>query len=368
MKFYSNRPSIPDAADYQNMVRSIFDSGFLTNFGQCHNELLRKLKIVFKTENLALGNNATTALACVIRALTDKQKTKVITTPFTFSATCHSIVWANKNPVFVDIEEKGFNLCPVAVENAIDDDTAAIIPVHCYGLPCKLEEFDKISKRYKVPIIYDAAHTFGVEYQKASLLAQGSAAVVSTHATKAFNTAEGAIVYFQDEKNCSYFNSMTNFGIDASGQTSSLGLNGKLSELHAALGLLNLKNFSTNVAQRRKLWDVYNSIFLCDKRLKIIELNNDLKFNFGYYPLTILDQSINIDKVICTLANDDIVVRKYFSPLLNHTQVFANCEVIGSLKNAEKLENQVLCLPIHEDYLPYAQFIAEKVTISLNNS
>ena len=161
---------------------------------------------------------------------------------------------------------------------------------------------------------------------------------------------------------------MTNFGIDANGETSSLGLNGKLSELHAALGLLNLENFPINVAQRHKLWNAYNGSFRGDSRLQIIELQDNLKFNFGYYPLTILDRSINIDKVIGTLADDDILVRKYFSPLLNYTKVFNDCNVIGNLGNAEKLNNKVLCLPIHEDYLPHAQFIAEKVKLSLNNS
>lgn len=367
MKFFSNRPSIPDTTDYQNLTQSIFDSGFLTNFGRYHNELLSKLKAVFKTENLALCNNATTALACVIRSLTDGQKTEVITTPFTFSATSHSIIWANKKPVFVDIEEDGFNLCPSAVENAIGDDTAAIVPVHCYGFPCDLQKFDQISKQYKIPIIYDAAHSFGVIHQEESLVTQGSAAVVSTHATKAFNTAEGAIVYFKDEKNCSHFTSMTNFGIDSNGETSSLGLNAKLSELHAALGLLNLENFSTNVVKRHHLWDAYNNTFRGDSRLQIIELKDDLKFNFGYYPLTILDRSINVDKVIRTLAESDIVVRKYFSPLLHQTKAFADCKVVGNLKNAKKLNNKILCLPIHEDYLPHAHFISEKVKLSLNN-
>lgn len=367
MKFYSNKPSIPDAADYNTLAQSIFDSGFLTNFGQYHNELLSNLKKKFQNENLALCNNATTALACVIRSITNEQKTSVITTPFTFSATCHSIIWANKKPVFVDIEENGFNLCPNAVENAIDNDTAAIVPVHCYGFPCNLSKFEQISEHYKIPIIYDSAHTFGVEYRNTSLVTQGAASVVSTHATKAFNTAEGAIVYFQNKEHCSHFSSMTNFGIDSNGETSSLGLNAKLSELHAALGLLNLENFSMNVLKRHKLSEAYNSIFRGNSRVQIIELEDDLKFNFGYYPLTILDRSINIDNVIRTLADSDIVVRKYFSPLLNQTKAFADFKVVGKLKNAEKLNNKVLCLPIHEDYLPHAQFITEKVRASLNN-
>jgi dTDP-4-amino-4,6-dideoxy-D-glucose transaminase len=366
MKFYSNKPSIPNAADYNTLIESIFDSGFLTNFGQCHTELISKLRTTFQTENLALCNNATTALTCVIRSITDEKKTKVITTPFTFSATCHSIIWANKTPVFVDIEENGFNLCPSAVESAIDNDTAAIVPVHCYGFPCQLQKFDEISERYNIPIIYDAAHTFGIEYQKKSLVAQGSAAVVSTHATKAFNTAEGAIVYFHDEKHCSHFTSMTNFGIDSNGETSSLGLNAKLSELHAALGLLNLENFPKNVVKRHQLWDAYNSAFGGDSRLKIIELQEDLKFNFGYYPLTVIDPTVNIDNVISNLLDNDIIVRKYFSPILNRTKAFADCKVVGKLKNAEKLNDKVLCLPIHEDYLPHAQFIAEKVKRSFD--
>lgn len=365
MKFYSNKPSIPKIEDYQQLVGSIFDSGFLTNFGQYHNKLLEKLKLKFDSKNVALCNNATTALACVIRSITDQNKTNVITTPFTFSATCHSIIWANKKPVFVDIEDDGFNLCPEAVENAIDNETAAIVPVHCYGLPCQLQKFERISDRYNIPIIYDAAQAFGVKYHNKSLITNGAASVVSTHATKVFNTAEGAIVYFRDGEKCSQFTSMTNFGIDKDGKTSILGLNGKLSELHAALGLLNLETFRKNIKQRQKLWDHYNTAFGKDDRLKIVELDPNIVFNFGYYPLTILDNTIQVDKVIAGLAQKQIIARKYFSPILNNAGTFKESNVVGELKNANSVNNRVLCLPIHESYLPHAQFLITEIKRSL---
>lgn len=367
MKFYSNKPSIPKTEEYQQLVGSIFDSGFLTNFGKYHNQLLEKLKLKFNSKNIALCNNATTALACVIRSITDQNKTKVITTPFTFSATCHSIVWANKRPVFVDIEDDGFNLCPEAVENAIDSDTAAIVPVHCYGLPCKLEKFDQISDRYNIPIIYDAAHAFGVRYQNKSLVTNGSASVVSTHATKAFNTAEGAIVYFRQDEKCRQFTSMTNFGICENGETSMLGLNGKLSELHSALGVLNLEYFKKNIKQRKKLWSHYSAALGNDDRLKIVDLDPNIEFNFGYYPLTILDNTIQVDEVIAGLAEKQIIARKYFSPILNHTGTFKESKVVGDLKNANSCNNRVLCLPIHESYLPHAQFLITELKRSLLN-
>ena len=365
MIFYSNKPSVPKTEDYQRLVESIFDSGFLTNFGQYHNALLEKLKRKLDTKNIALCNNATTALACVIRSISDPKKSDIITTPFTFSATCHSIIWANKKPVFVDVEDNGFNLCPKAVENAIDKNTAAIVPVHCYGIPCNLDKFDDISVRYNIPIIYDAAHAFGVKYGDKSLVANGSASVVSTHATKAFNTAEGALVYFREDEKCSQFASMTNFGIDENGETSTLGLNGKLSELHAALGVANLETFEKNIEKRQKLWNHYSTAFRSDDRIQLIELDSNLRFNFGYCPLTILDDTIRVDRVIAKLAESKIIARKYFSPILNNTSTFKESKVAGNLKNAKHLNNRVLCLPIHESYLPHAEFLISEIKRAL---
>jgi len=367
MKFYSNKPSIPKLEDYQKLVGSIFESGFLTNFGKHHSDLLEKLKQKLNSKNIALCNNATTALACVIRSITDPNKTNVITTPFTFSATCHSIIWANKKPVFVDIEEDGFNLCPKAVEDAIDNQTAAIIPVHCYGLPCNIAKFSSISDRYNIPIIYDAAHAFGVKCQNNSLITNGAASVVSTHATKAFNTAEGAIVYFDESVKCSEFTNITNFGIDKNGETTTFGLNGKLSELHAALGVLNLENFENNIKDRQMLWTHYSTAFEKDERIKIVDLDPNIEFNFGYYPLTILDDTIQVANVIDKLAEQKIIARKYFSPILNKTKTFKDCKVIGELKNANNLNNRVLCLPIHESYLPHSQFLITELKRSLLN-
>lgn len=367
MKFYSNKPSIPKSEDYQQLVEHIFDSGFLTNFGQYHDTLLEKLKLKLNSKNIALCSSATTALACVIRSITDLDKPNVITTPFTFSATCHSIIWANKKPVFVDIEDNGFNLCPEAVENAIDNETAAIVPVHCYGLPCNLQKFNEISVRHNIPIIYDAAHAFGVKYKNKSLVTNGSASVVSTHATKAFNTAEGAIVYCREDQMCTKFTSMTNFGIDKNGETSILGLNGKLSELHAALGVLNLETFEKNIKQRQKLWNHYNTALGSDSRLQLVDLDPNIGFNFGYYPLTILDNTIQVDKVIAGLAEKQIIARKYFSPILNKLETFKDTKDVDDLKNANRLNNRVLCLPIHESYLSHAEFLITELKRSLLN-
>ena len=180
IKLIVNRPSLPPWSEFEELAKEIWDSGYLTNFGMVHNKLLNNLEIMFRTPNIALCNNCTNGLIGAIKIIALPEKKKVITTPFTFAATAHSIIWADKEPVFVDIGKEGFCISPETVEPAIDSNTSAILPVHCYGLPCDIEGFSKLSRKTGIPVIYDAAHAFGVEVNGKSLISEGSASIVST--------------------------------------------------------------------------------------------------------------------------------------------------------------------------------------------
>lgn len=360
-----NRPSLPSWSEFAELAEEIWVSGQLTNFGPVHNKLLRNLELMFMTENIALCNNCTTGLIGAIKITALPKKKKVITTPFTFAATAHSIIWADKQPVFVDIGNNGFCITPETVEPAIDFDTSAILPVHCYGLPCDIEGFSKLSCETGIPVIYDAAHAFGVEVNGDSLISKGSASIVSTHATKAFNTIEGGIAYFFDDRQLRAFSAMTNFGI-SKGVADQLGFNGKLSEIHAAVGLLSLKHFSQRVMQRSKIWDYYTEVFSEIDTVETVEIPNRVKLNYAYYPVKIINQNIDLDDLIRKLAAKNIIVRKYFSELLIDMPSFKDSLIVGTLDNATALRNRIICLPIHESYLSHKELIATEFLAAVN--
>ena len=364
MKLIVNRPSLPSWSEFEEIAKEIWDSGYLTNFGTVHNTLLRNLELLFRTENIALCNNCTNGLMGANKIIALPKKKRVITTPFTFAATAHSIIWANKEPVFVDSSKEGFCISPETVEPAIDSNTSAILPVHCYGLPCDIEGFSKLSSKTGIPVIYDAAHAFGVEVNGKNLISEGSASIVSTHATKAFNTVEGGIAYFSDDKQLQRFTSMTNFGINR-GVTDQLGFNGKLSELHAAVGLLSLKQFSQRVTERSKVWNYYDKFF---SEIDIVETSiipHGVKLNYAYYPVKIINRNIDLDDLVRKLAAKDIIVRKYFSELLTKMPFFKDSMIIGTLDNAAALSERILCLPIHENYVSHMDFIASEFIAAL---
>ena len=350
MKYITSKPSMPSHEDFCKISEIIWQSGHFTNFGPIHGKYLHGLKNYFKCRNLALANNATTALAGAITLLALRGKKNIITSPFTFSATADAIVAAKKNPVFVDVGYNDFNINPGAVMDVIDENTSAIMPVHCYGYPCDVEGFNKISKETGIPIIYDAAHAFGVSQNRKHLLLNGDASVISTHATKAFNSIEGAVVYFSDNKNIQKFEEFTNFGI-SDGQVNLPGLNGKLSELHAAVGLLNLDRFEEVYQQRKIICESYDRAFSSNNNLALYQPGQRVKLNFGYYPLVIRSPELNAKQLVKELAEKDVYVRAYFDPTLDEMPAFAKYTRGVPLKNLESLKNNVICLPTHEDYV-----------------
>jgi dTDP-4-amino-4,6-dideoxygalactose transaminase len=368
MKFITNKPSLPDFDNFIETAREIWGNSIVTNFGEFHERYLLDLKRLLNNQNVALACNATTALTATIKLVSHKKRQNVITTAFTFAATANSIIAAGKKPVFVDIKRNSFNLCPEAVRRAIDENTAAIMPVHCYGLPCDVAGFSEISRTTGIPIIYDAAHAFGVKKNGNSILNFGSASIASTHATKVFNSIEGGVAVFNRPEVCEDFINFTNFGIRSDGVINFSGFNGKMSELHAVVGWLNLANFSKVRELRQNIWQKYNEAFTWVKHFKTPITPKGVELNFGYYPLKIEAKTFNIKNFCKLLEQNDVFTRQYFSPILTTMPAFSEYQIFGELDNAMALNGKIICLPIHEDYEPHIDQIISIVHDSASSS
>lgn len=254
---YVAQPSLPPLDELTPYLRDIWESKKITNGGDFHGRLEVELNDYLGIDNLSLFSNGTIALMLALKAL--GLDGEVITTPFSFVATSHAIVWCGLTPVFVDIDSNDFNIDPLKIEAAITEKTVAILAVHCYGTPCKYDEIDKISKKYNLKVIYDAAHAFGVMDNFGSILSHGDLSVLSFHATKVFNTFEGGAIVSPTSELKGKVDKLKNFGFQNEVEVDSVGINGKMSEFNAALGLLQLKYVDEEINKRAKIDGCYRN-------------------------------------------------------------------------------------------------------------
>ena len=336
-------PALPAISELLPYLEQIWESGQVTNGGPLHNQFEEALSKHLGVDYVSLFNNCTTALIAGLRALNIRGE--VITTPYTFSATTNAIYWNNLTPVFVDIDPDTLNLDPALTEQAITKNTAAILPVHVYGAPCDTAAFENIAGRYQLKLIYDAAHAFGVRCHCGSLLSHGDLSVVSFHATKAFSTIEGGAVVSCSKDLKHKVDSLRNFGTDTHGMMGRFGLNGKMSEISAAIGLLQLSKYDDHLARRRLLNEIYI------KRIKSISgisysENNATVQNYSYFPIFINSKFPKTrDELFDELERENIICRKYFFPLATHGK-HKNARK-QNIQNAENASSSVICLPIH---------------------
>jgi dTDP-4-amino-4,6-dideoxy-D-glucose transaminase len=253
---YVTQPVLPELAEFIPYLEQIWKNKILTNCGPLHQQLEKELCEYLGVDYISLFNNGTIALVTALQALGLEQG-EVITTPYTFVATAHSIVWNKLTPVFVDIDPQTSNIDPIKVEMAITDKTVAILPVHCYGIPCDVEALQNIATTHNLKLVYDAAHAFGVKHHGKSLLNYGDLSVMSFHATKVFNTFEGGAIVCHSAEMKQRIDRLKNFGIVNESTIDDISLNGKLSEVHAALGLLQLKSIDSTLLARQKLDEMY---------------------------------------------------------------------------------------------------------------
>lgn len=346
---YVTSPLLPSLEDFTFLLKEIWESKMLTNNGNFHQKLEEELAKYLKVPYLGLFTNGTLPLITALQAM--RITGEVITTPFSFVATTHSLWWNGIKPVFVDIEPETCNLDPSKIEAAITPRTTAIMPVHVYGKPCKTKEIQEIANKYGLKVIYDAAHAFGVEINGESILNFGDMATLSFHATKVYNTLEGGALVVHDEQTKKRIDYLKNFGFASETEVVAPGINSKVDEVRAAYGLLNLKQVDHAINSRRKVAIRYRDEL---QGVKGITFFNDIpgvRHNYSYFPIFINAEEYGMtrDELYFKMKEHNVFGRRYFYPLISTFSTYRGLDSANpdNLPIATQMSNNVICLPMH---------------------
>ncbi len=344
---YVTQPFLPPLDEFLPYLEKIWDSKILTNGGPFHQQLEAALCTYLGVEHLALFTNGTIGLITALQAL--RVTGEVITTPYSFVATAHSLLWNGIKPVFVDIDPRTLNLDPAKIEAAITPQTTAIMPVHCYGHPCDVDAIQQIADNYNLKVIYDAAHAFGVKCHCGSVLNHGDLSVLSFHATKVFNTFEGGAIICPDAKTKVRIDHLKNFGFVDETTVVAPGINGKMSEINAAFGMLQLKHVDAALARRREISDLYRRLLPDIAGIRILADGGEGTSNYAYFPVMIEpDYPLTRDGLYEKMRGQQIFARRYFYPLISNFPMYRGLASAhpDNLPVATAASQQVLCLPI----------------------
>ena len=345
---YVTQPYLPPLAEFIPYLEKIWDNKILTNNGPFHQQFENALCDYLGVKHLSLFTNGTIALVTALQAL--RITGEVITTPYSFVATAHSLLWNGIKPVFIDVDPNTLNLDPAKIEAAITPHTTAIMPVHCYGHPCDVNAIQKIADNYNLRVIYDAAHAFGVQYHDGSVLNHGDLSVLSFHATKVFNTFEGGAIICPDAKTKTRIDHLKNFGHVGEVTVVAPGINGKMSEFNAAFGLLQLKYIDQAIAQRKAIAAVYRTQLADVKGIHCLNNLSQTQTNYAYFPILVqADYPLSRDGLYQKLKNNGIHPRRYFYPLISDFPMYRSLPSAhkDNLSVATQAALQVLCLPIY---------------------
>ena len=355
MKFSKNnlitvtQPFLPPLKEFIPYLEDIWERKWLTNNGFCHDDLEKVLCEYLKVPYISLFTNGTLPLMVALQVLGITGE--VITTPYSFVATTHALWWNGIKPVFVDVEKKTGNLDPDKIEAAITPKTTAIMPVHVYGTPCNTEEIQKIADKHGLKVIYDSAHAFGVEINGKSILNAGDVSALSFHATKTYNTAEGGALVCHNEETKKQIDYLKNFGFAGETEVVMPGINGKMDEIRAALGLLNLKYVDSAIEKRKQIALQYRKELIGIPGITMLDENSSVKTNYSYFPIFINEEEygINRDKLYEKLKSFNIYGRRYFYPLISTFNPYRDLDSARpeNLPVATKLADSVICLPIY---------------------
>lgn len=344
-------PLLPDRAEFEQMLKEIWDSKWVTNNGQFHKQLEKALCEYLKVPFISLFTNGTLPLLTALQAL--RIKGEVITTPYSFVATTHSIWWNGCNPVFVDIEESTCGIDPNKIEAAITPYTTAIMPVHCYGNPCNMSAIQAIADKYGLKVIYDAAHAFGVEVNGKSVLEQGDLATLSFHATKVYNTLEGGALVMHDEETKKRIDYLKNFGFAGETTVVAPGINSKMDEVRAAYGLLNLKQVDEAIEKRHQIALRYREALKGVKGIRFYNDKPSVRHNYSYFPVFVNAEEYGItrDELYYKMKEQGIFGRRYFYPLISNFSTYSSLPSAApeNLPVATRIANEVICLPMHHE-------------------
>lgn len=355
---YVTQPALPPLEKFIESLKVIWDTKILTNNGEFHQQLEDALAEYLGVKYISLFSNGTLALITALQTL--RITGEVITTPFSFVATTHSLWWNNIKPVFADVESNYFNLDPEKVEAAITPQTTAIMPVHVYGNPCNLEAFQQIADTYGLKLIYDAAHAFGVKINGESILNFGDLSVLSFHATKVFNTIEGGAIISPDEKTKKRIDFLKNFGFADETTVIAPGINAKMNELQAAYGLIQLKYVDECIAKRKMIADYYREQLKNVSGIKFLEDIKEVNHAYSYFPI-LVDASLygkTRDQLYNELKLHNIFGRRYFYPLISQFPTYRGLPSSKpeNLPIATKIAQQVICLPIYPELKQEQQY------------
>ncbi len=333
------QPFLPKKDEYQKYINEIWENNWLTNNGPNVRQLEDRLAKYLKIKEMLLVNNGTIALQLAIKVL--GMKRKVITTPFSYVATTSSLVWEGCEPIFVDIDPDSLNIDPERVEEALGHGVDGILATHCFGNPCDVESLEFLSESRGKKLIFDAAHGFGSKYKDKSLFEYGDISISSFHSTKLYHTIEGGGIFSKDERWLEKVAFMRNFGHDGSEKFQGIGINGKVSEFHAAMGLVNLNYIDEILLDRKKLSVFYDTL-LQHSGVRRPIVSSAGESNFSYYPIIFESERVLLE-VKKRLEESDIFPRRYFYPALNSLDYVKS----QSCPIAEDISKRILCLPMY---------------------
>jgi len=345
---YVTQPDLPPLADFLPYLEQIWNNKVLTNGGPFHKRFEAELAEYLGVPHISLFTNATIALVTALQSL--RITGEVITTPYSFVATAHSLLWNGIKPVFVDIDPHTLNLDPAKIEAAITPQTTAIMPIHCYGTPCDVEAIQRIADDYNLKVIYDAAHAFGIRRAGQSVLTHGDLSVLSFHATKVFNTFEGGAIISPDAKTKQRIDHLKNFGFVNETTVVATGINGKMSEFNAALGLLQLQHVGRAIERRGQIDALYRQLLGGLPGVRLLDKPADATANRSYFPILVGGEfPVSRDALYQLLKDQGIHARRYFYPLISDFPMYRGLPSADPARMpvARAASAQVLCLPIY---------------------
>lgn len=342
-------PLLPDLEEFHALLKEIWESKWITNNGSFHKRLEAALAEYLKVPYVSLFTNGTLPLITALQAL--RVTGEVITTPYSFVATTHSLWWNGIKPVFVDIDPATGNLDPARIEAAITPKTTAIMPVHVYGKPCDTEAIQAIADKYGLKVIYDAAHAFGVEVNGRSILEAGDMSTLSFHATKVYNTIEGGALVMHDAKTKQRIDYLKNFGFAGETEVVAPGINSKVDEMRAAYGLLNLRQVDDAIAARRKVAVAYREALRGVPGLRFFDDMPGVRHNYSYFPvfIDVEEYGMTRDELYFKMKEAGVLGRRYFYPLISEFSTYRSLPSAAkeNLPQAHKMADTVICLPMH---------------------
>ena len=344
-------PLLPDLEEFNTLLKEIWDSKWVTNNGSFHKQLERELAEYLKVPYISLFTNGTLPLLTALQAL--HITGEVITTPYSFVATTHSIWWNGCKPVFVDIDPATGNIDPDAIEAAITNKTTAIMPVHVYGKPCDTKRIQEIADKYGLKVIYDAAHAFGVEVNGESILNAGDMSTLSFHATKVYNTLEGGALVMHDEATKKRVDYLKNFGFAGETEVVAPGINSKVDEVRAAYGILNLRQVDAAIEARHQVAIKYREALRPVEGITFMDDMPGVKHNYSYFPLFVDAEKYGMtrDELYEKMKAHNVLGRRYFYPLISTFSTYRGYESANpkNLPKAHQMADSVICLPMHHE-------------------